>query len=227
MIVLLDKLITCSEVLGLLIPLIVILLYKPQGNGVNLLKWYVIVAFVVNLIAALMYLFYRSLPENLNNNNILYNIHSVSRVVFFSLYIMSVRKFKHINILRGLLAAYAIFVIYNFIFLEDVLFLSTNLFSAESVVLLVMCLSYFFRSIQDDTETNWLKHPSFLVVSGVLFYEAITFFIFLFFYPLLHNDEAFSLATMRIYALTFVVLCILLGRALYKSRKSNMTLSRA
>lgn len=219
MLEILDKIISSSEVLALLIPLFIIILHKPSGTGVGLLKWYVIIAFIVNLAATIMYLFHSSMPDFLRNNNILYNVHSVSRVIFFSLYILEVRQYRFKTPMKILLGTYVAFCIYNFTVLESPFFLSSNLFSAESIVLLIMCLAYFFQSIQDEEETNWLRHPSFMVCSGIIFYEAITFFIFLFFYPVYHNDLAFSLATMRIYAITFVILCILLGMALYRSRK--------
>jgi hypothetical protein len=220
---LLDTIISSSEVLALLIPLIVIIVHKPSGHGIKILVWYVIIAFIINLAATLLYLFHYSLPKWLQNNNLLYNLHSVTRVLFFSWYIISVRAYRFEWFYKLLLAAYAIFCIYNFTLLESPLYLSSNIFSAESIVLLALCLSYFLRSIQDEEQTNWIKHPSFLVAAGICLYEAITFFIFLFFYPLYQHDLAFSLATMRIYAITFVVLCILIAMAFYKSRKKAET----
>lgn len=222
---LLDDIITSSEVLALLIPLTVILVHRPQGPGVPFLKLYVIIAFVVNLATTILWLFHHQMPDWLQNNNILYNIHSVTRASFIGLYLTQVRSYRYAWFNKSVLALYWIFCIVNFILLESPFYLSTNIFSAESITLLLIGLSYFLESIQDDSDINWLKHPSFLVCSGVVFYEAITFFIFLFFYPLYYKDNAFSLATMRIYTLTFVILCILLGMALYRSRsqqRSNM-----
>ncbi len=216
---LLDTIISSSEVLALLIPLTVIILHKPKGEGINILKCYVVIAFIINLVATILYLFYKSMPPWLQNNNILYNIHSISRVLFFSWYILAVREYRFLRYYKLLLIAYAAFCVYNFSVLESPFYLSTNIFSAESIVLLILSLSYFLRSIHEEEQTNWIKHPSFLVASGICFYEAITFFIFLFFYPLYHQDLAFSLATMRIYAITFVILCILVALAFYKSRK--------
>jgi hypothetical protein len=218
---LLDTIISSSEVLALLIPLIVIIRYKPNGFGIGYLKLYVITAFIVNLAATVLYLFHHSLPGWLQNNNILYNIHSVLRVLFFSLYIIKVRSSRLLWIKKMILAAYLIFCIYNFILLESPFLLSSNIFSVESIALLIICLSYLLSAIQDESQTNWLKHPSFLICTGICLYEAITFFIFLFFYPLYKKDLAFSLATMRIYAITFVILCSLLAFALYRSRSEK------
>ena len=213
-----------SEVWALLIPLAVIVFKKKYEKDIRVLIGYVIIAFVLNLAANFMLQFYYLVPKwmyvnGMSNNNILYNIHSIVRVLMFSWYILMVRHYGFSFILKTLLAVYVAFVLINFIFIEPVFFLSTHLFAAESIMLLVICLSYFISSIQDESQVNWIKHPSFFVCAGVTFYEAITFFIFLFFYPLSQKDQSFFLVTMRIYNISFVVLCILLALAFYQSHK--------
>lgn len=214
-----------SEVWALLLPLTVLLLYKPGGKVVRPLVLYVIIAFFLNLLATIMAQS-AGLPGWLKNNNILYNIHSVVRVVLFSWYILSVRRSLFPLNLKTLLIVYLAGVAINFIFLETPFLLSSRLFSAESIILLIICLFYFLRSILDDSSTNWLSHSSFLVGTGICLYEALTFFIFLFFYPL-HNrnsaywDPSFAIATMRIYTVIYVLLCLLLALGLYKSRREK------
>ncbi len=214
-----------SEVWALLIPLAVIIRYKPRGPGARLLILYVIIALVLNTIATVMAQS-ASLPAWLKNNNILYNIHSVVRVVLFSWYILSARQSLFPLNKKWLLLIYGVLVCINFIFLESPFFLNTRLFAAESIILLIICLFYFLRSIQDETHVNWLRHSSFLVCTGLSLYEAITFFIFLFFYPLHNRDSAFwdpefAIATMRIYTVIYVLLCILLALALKKSAREE------
>ena len=220
-----------AEVWAMLIPLSIILFYKPAGNHIRIVVGYVIIAFFLFLIANLMLEFYDILPERLLvnggiNNNLIYNIHSVIKVLLFSWYIMSVRDYKYLNFLKLLLVVYLGFVILNFYQWETPLKLSTHLFTAESIVLLVMCFFYFFRSIQDDSQENWLKHPSFLVCSGVCLYEVICFFIFLFFWPLAESDEPFFIVTMRIYSFALVLLGIMLALAFYKSHRANIQLKQ-
>lgn len=214
-----------SEVWALLIPLAVIIRYKPRGPGARLLIGYVIFALVLNSIATVMAQS-ASLPAWLKNNNIFYNIHSVVRVVLFSWYILSVRQSLFPLNKKWLLMIYGLLAGINFLFLESPLFLSTRLFAAESIILLIICLFYFLSSIKDETQVNLLDHSSFLVCTGVCLYEAITFFIFLFFYPL-HNrdsafwDPAFAIATMRIYTIIYVLFIILLAIGLFKSSKEQ------
>jgi hypothetical protein len=228
---LLQLILDWSEVWGLLIPLIVIIIRKPREKHVRKLIWYVILGFLLNLTATCMIEYYYMVPswmyiDDQVNNNLLYNLHSFTRVLLLGLYIISLRQYRFTTVLKTILAAYVVFVLINFIFLESPFYLSTRLFAAESIVLLIMCLSYYFRSIQDESHTNWLAHSSFLVCTGVSIYEAITFFIFLFFYPLHNRDSAFAnsefaIVTMRIYTIMFVLLCILLALGIYKSKKES------
>jgi hypothetical protein len=232
-----------SEVWALLIPLIVIVIFKPGPKQMRPIILYVMIGFALNFCANFTLQYSQMMPSWMIsakyvegkayyyvNNNILYNIHSVARVLFFSWYIIHVRQYRYPVLLKGLLLSYIIFVVINFSFgFESIFELGSALHAAESITLLVMCLIYFFRSIQDESQVNWLKHPSFLVSAGVSLYEVITFFIFLFFYPL-HDpanpeNYAFAVVTMRIYTITFVVLCVLLTLALYKSRRAARTVA--
>ncbi len=206
----------------MLMPLIIILLYKPSGPGVKSLILYVIFAFVLNTIATIMVEYYFSMPDWLKNNNILYNIHSFIRVVLFSWYIMTIRQYRFPPVLRILLVAYLVFVIINFTLLHSPFFISSPLFTAESIVLLIFCLSFFFRSMQDDSNVNWLKHPSFLVCTGISLYEVTCFFIFLFFYPLFDKNPELSDLTMSIHNVMYIILCIMLASTLYRYRRKKI-----
>jgi hypothetical protein len=216
-----------SEVWALLIPLIVVTISKPRGEKIRLLVWYVVVGFLLNLTAMLMQYNYLSprwmYIDGMTNNNIIYNIHSIIRVLLFGWYIISIRRYKYPIILKSILISYIAFLFINFIFFESPFYVSTLLFAGESIVLLLICMAYFFRSIQDESHINWLKHPSFLICAGLSFYEAITFFIFLFLYPLSEKEEtlSFFVLTMRIYNITYVLFCILLALAFYKSRRTR------
>lgn len=217
----LEKIINWSEVCGLLIPLFIILVYKPSGRHSEILKYYVYVALLLTTISAFMVEFYFSLPASLQNNNILYNLHSIARVFFFSWYIFSIRKNRPV-VLKIVGISYIAFVMVEFILIQSPFLLNTHFFTVESILLLLLCLSFFFRSMQDETETNWLKHPAFLVCTGVLLYEAATFFIFLFFYPLFESNREFGYLTMSIHNAMYVILCCIIAAALYKSRRKKV-----
>lgn len=215
-----------AEVWAFLIPLSVILFYRPKGKGIPALKAYVITGFILNLIAVGMVEFHSYIPrwmyiDDFVNNNIVYNVHSLVRVLLLSSYILVSRRYRTTGFLKALLFVYLVFIAVNFFCWSSPFYLDTKLFAAESIVLLTGCFTYFFHSLHDESHTNWLKHPAFLVCTGISLYEIITFFIFLFFYPLILKNTSFFVVTMRIYALAFIGLCILLALALYQTTKSE------
>lgn len=216
-----------SEVWALLIPLTMIVLFHPKGKQAGWLKAYIIMGLFFNSFAIFFVEFPNLVPEwmkvrGIANNNIFYNLHSFTRAILLSLFILSIRVIRFQHFLRALLAIYMGLVIVNFAFYESSFFLSTQLFTAESVLLLIMCLSYFFSAIQDESNTNWLRQPAFLVCAGIALYEVITFFIFLFFYPLSLKDAAFFTVTMRVYLAAFILFCLFLSWALYRYRKADV-----
>ncbi len=212
-----------SEVWALLIPLAVILVHKGRIQGMRAIRIYVVIALILNIGATTMYIFHKSIPPPYNNNNILYNLHSVAKVVFFSWYITQIRYKRFAGFYKLLFAAYLLFVLMNFVIMkppEESLFkFSSRLTTVESVLLLLVCLSFFIPSITEDSETNWLRHPAFLVCTGVCLYEAINFFIFLFFYPLNEQNPVFGKMTMTIHHIVFALLCCMLAIALYRSTR--------
>jgi len=216
-----------SEVWALLIPLLVTLIYKPRGHNVKWLLAYVIPAFIFNFLAIFMMHYYYLMPFLLEQgNNIFYNLHSFIMVIFFSCYIITDREYKYTIVLKALLAAYFAFVLVDFSLFESPFILSTRHFATGSVILLFMCLFYFFRTMLEESPTNWLKEPSFIVCVGLCLYEAITFFIFLFIYPLFNKtynqDLSFALLMMKVYEVSFVIFCIFLAIGLYQNRPRQL-----
>ena len=211
-----------SEVWALLIPLTIIIRSRSRIPDMYPVVLYVWFALILNSISTTMFVYHKSMPSFLQNNNILYNLHSFLRVTFLGFYIYHIREHRYTFIYRALIFIYIIFVVCNFIFFESILFFSTRIFSAESIVLLTLCLSFFVRSMQDDSDINWLKHPAFLICAGISFYEAVNFFIFLLYYPLSDKDVSFIRALWTVHNITFVILCLMIALALYSSYKKSI-----
>jgi hypothetical protein len=223
-------LIDWSEVWPLLIPLAIFMIFRPKGKSVNWLITYIILALLLNTFSVFLVESPHLLPSFLlldAGNNLYYNLHSLVMVICFSAYIISVRTYKYPKLLNGLIIAYMLFVVVNFIFFESPLLLNTLHFTIGSIVLLIVCLFYFFRSIVDDeSNINWLRHPSFIICTGLCLYEVVTFFIWLFIYPLFNKninyDMKFAQAMMQVYQASFVLFCILLAIGLFRySRLDN------
>lgn len=213
---LLFKILIWSEVWAPVIPLLIIIIYGTKGKLLTPVAIYVFVGLLLNTAATLISYFYFDLPSWLRNNNILYNLHSVARVILFGWYITNLTLVRPAWLRKMALIIYSFFVLLNLIFIQTVSKINVYLLSGESVILLALCIIYFINSLRDDND--WLKDPSFLVCAGVSFYEAITFFIFLFYYQILNHKE-FGMVTMQIYSVSYIILCLLLAFALYGSRK--------
>jgi len=213
----LNTLINWSEVWSLIIPLTVIIIYRPKDAQVKPYIVYVFIALLLNTMATIMVEYYHSMPSNLKNNNILYNLHSITRMICFTWYFILISPRRQANLYKLMLSAYLALVIINFAFFESIFFLSSRLFVTESIALLVLCILFYLRSIRDESETNWVGHPSFLFITGISLFEAISFFIFLFFYPLAETNPEFGNATITMHLIAFTVLCILIAIGLYRS----------
>lgn len=217
-----------SEVWALLIPLIIIFIFRPDARYVWMLKSYIILAFSLNLFAQVTSQFYYLFPESFSiNNNVYYNVQVIIRVMLLGGYIISVRPYRYHILLKALLIVFVAFTLVNFTFFESPLLLSIRLFAAGNITLIICCVSYFLRSILEDSTVNWLKHPSFIVCTAVCLYEAVTFFIFLFIYPLSYTDPEFGLVTLRIYQVILVLFGVLLAIALYRYKKQKPTAHEA
>ena len=222
----LNLIIQWSEVWALLIPLAIIILFRKKGRGMLPVVLYICIAFILNLAAVIISIYHERMPAYFQNNNVIYNLHSFLRVLLLGWYIINLKLLRSSRLVKIVLTVYILFVLINFIFWENPLLLSSHLFSAESFVLLVLSFLYFFRSMQDESKIDWLKHPSFLVCTGISLYEALSFFIFLFFYPLFEKNPEFGMLTMKIFSISYIIFCIFLALALLKNYKRLLSQNR-
>lgn len=210
-----------AEVWGLLIPLICIILWKPQNKALKPLIAYVIIALILNSIATLSWFFNTQMPDFLQNNNVFYNLHSIARVIFLTWFLVNITNPFLKRLSKLVLGLYVIFVLVNFTFFESIFFISTRLFICQSILLLFLYITNLLRSLKEDTRTNWTREPSFLVTTGVLIYEASTFFVWLFIMELSVTDPQFGLFCLDLYKIFFVIFCLFLTAAIYRAEKHD------
>ncbi len=170
-----------SEVWALLIPLAVIFITRKNKKEMRPIVLYVWVGLCLSLVSTIMYVYHKQMPAWLQNNNLIYNVHSIVRLIFFSWFIRQFKFNRPSTIHYILLAAYGIFIVINFILWDPPHLFSNTHFIAESIFLLAFTIMFFFRAMQDESETDWIKQPAFLVCAGISLYEAVNFFTFLFF----------------------------------------------
>jgi hypothetical protein len=221
-----DLILNTSEAWALLIPLMYIILKKPLSPLLKPIIFYVVLAFLFNTMATIIWVFNKDMPQWLNNNNVFYNLHSIARVVFFSWYLLKIADPGLKKLTRVVLGLYIAGILINFLFNESVFFLSIRLFIAQSVILLSLYIIYLLRSLRDDSKTNFTKEASFLVCTGILIYEASTFFIWLFIMELAVTDPQFGLFCLDLYKIVFVIFCIILTAAFHRTEKTSGALRR-
>ena len=176
-----EKILKWSEVWPFLIPLAIFFIYKTTDKRMLLVVWYLIISFFILLVANYISYYTYRVPEVFKNNNILYNISAFIRTMIIGIYLIYHPRMRKFKFLRYLLAAYLVLAIVVFSFFDPILNISTTLFAATSILLLVTSLTYFLNTIIDDEESITYKDPAFMISAGVSLFESINFFIYLFF----------------------------------------------
>lgn len=216
-----------SEVWALLIPLIILLIRKPEKNWLTPVKWYLVAALVLNVSIDIVWYInkfnlYGSVKGHRWNNNVFYNLHSIIRLLLFACFFILLRqRFMHrIKIIIPF--AFLLFVLINFIFYENFYprgsneGLSSRLLATEAALLLFYCLQYFIFLMIEDKPVSLSRQPGFWVVTGLSIYVSVNFFIFLFFTYLFTATREFAVTIWDVHNIVFIILCIFIGRQFYQ-----------
>jgi hypothetical protein len=208
-----------SEAWAPLLPLIVLLYLKSKTPYLNPVRIFLLSAFILNLFLDILWKFGKPLGvtsgDFLSNNNFIYNISSVLRLLLFAWFFIGLRqRFMHrIKILLPI--GFLVFVFINFIFFQDFFpqgnnFFSSRLLTAESAILLFFCMQYYIYLILEEKNLSLIHQPGFWVVTGLSVYVAANFFIFLFWEYLSVKMKDFALGIWDIHNITFIIFCSLI-----------------
>jgi hypothetical protein len=209
-----------SEAWATLLPIAVFLTMKPKQRYLIPIIFYLFIALVLNTFIDISWKFYLEAPMYLpENNNFLYNIQSICRVILFLWFFnrLGFQPFKIKNVYIAFI--YVILISLNFIFLQSFKNFSNNLFSLEAILLLLYSLKYLLYLIKSD-EANSVFNPSLFIVTGIAVYEAVNFPIFLFHDALTTQNPVFSTAIWKVHDYVFIILCLFFSRAFYGERKT-------
>lgn len=227
----LQELLDWSEVWALLIPIIALLKLKPHVNWLKPVRVYLFLAFLINLIANILWKRIRLdiegwMQSNLSffyntdgslNNTILYNFHSISRFILFAWFFSYLgSQFKKLNSIIPLLFLFTVGFV--FIFYKDIREFSSFLLATEAALLLVYCLVYYFLILRDET-SNIKQLPPFWVVTGLSIYVVINFPIFLFYTLLATQSEKFAVNIWDIHNISYVIFCLLITKSFYAAKQ--------
>jgi hypothetical protein len=206
-----------AEVWPLLIPLSIFIIFKPKQFEAKTIFTFVIASFLISGISVVTWLYGKTLPNWLkNSNNTFYNLNSVLRTIVLGWYMLRLKQLKHYKYPYYILPVYAILLVTNFLIWESFAEFSSHLFAAESIVLLLFCLTYLLSAILDDEEQISFRNPAFLICSAISLYEALNFFIYLFLFELSLSNHELGMMTMRISQYSFILFGALLGLGLYQ-----------
>lgn len=211
-----------SEVWALLIPLAILLLYKPKKDWVRPIKYYLIIALLLNLVIDFYwyvnkYFLFGSKPGNIWNNNRFYNMQSILRLLCFSwFFALQGKGFRHIT--KIIPAVFIAGVILFFSTIGNFKWISSYLLATEAGLLLFYCLWYTNKMLRDDKLAFSSSHPPFWVVGGLTIFTAVNFFIFLFYDYLNKHDRDFLVSTWDAHNILFIILCICIAIGLYNER---------
>lgn len=215
-----------SEVWALLIPFFFLFRKRRAPSYLLPVKIYVVLALLINIGAISIQKFKISWGYELGDfwysNNFLYNIHSVVRLLLFSWFFIALNQRFMYKVKWFIPMGFCIFLLVNFIFFENFFNrynLSGLLLATEAALLLFYCLQYYIYLMLDDKGIPFKKQPGVWVVTGLTFYVAASFFIFLFYDYLVLHDEFFAINVWDVHNFFYLALCICI--AINLSRKHD------
>lgn len=213
----LQKLLDWSEVWALFIPLVACHLHPYQPRYFKPIVLYLWGALLLNLVSDVIGDFKGYFPEWPQSNLILYAIHSVFRFGCF-VYFFTLLKQPHFVFFRNLVPLfYFLFVVVNFIFMENYFNknqLSGNLFTIEAYFLLIYCIIYYLSQLQNDVE-NLQTEQAFWIVTGLSIYVVLNFFVFLFYVPMLRENDLLAEKMWSVHNVAYIVFCLFITKSIY------------
>ena len=116
-----------------------------------------------------------------------------------------------------LLITYIALVLLNYLFLEnyfDKNAINGNLFTIEAYFLLIYCLLYYLSQLRDETE-DFRQNKEFWIVTGLSIYVVINFFMFLFYVPMIQQNELLAEKMWSVHNMAYILLCLFITKAIY------------
>ncbi len=211
-----------SDAWALLIPIAVLFRHKKQPVYLRPVKYYIWIALLLNVSANIIWKqqVKWNFPHWLTTNNYLYNIHSIVRLLLFSwFFILLNQRFMH-RVKAVLPVLFIVMVVINFRFYENFfnyMILSSRLLATEAAILLFYCLQYYIFLLIDDKNIVLKARSGFWVVTGLSFFVAASFFIFLFYGYIAKLDPIFAEKIWDVHNFTYIILCICIAVNFYKA----------
>lgn len=216
----LNEILDWSEVWALFIPLTVVAFRnKPVNYFLRPVLIYLFVALVLNAFADFTWKFQVPLKLHgwMTNNNIMYNLHFIARLLLFSWFFIRLKEPFMGTLKRLIPIVYLVYVIISFSFFKPITDFNSGPAGASAALLIIYCLLHYLYLSQQEQPPPTAKRSIALVVAGLSIYVAVNFFIFLFYTTLIDTAVKFSILIWNVHNIFFIIFCIFLALALNES----------
>lgn len=212
-----DEIFNWAEVWALFIPLTMWFTKRKQPVHFYPVIIYLFIALLFNFFADLTWRApYLGIKLPFDNNNPIYNFHSIIRVLLFSWFFIKLEQ-PFIPFIKKIIPfIFLIFVFVNFLFSEYFFarVLSSRLLTLESGLLLFYCLQYYLYLVKVE-QTEFMKLPSFWLVTGLCIFVMADLPIYFFYKSLINHDINFAIDIWAVPKISYVIFCIFTAKAFY------------
>lgn len=206
-----------SEIWVLLLPMIAIAKKPRQPRFMYPMIIFIFASLWFNGLIGLVDYLYFELSTSHRTNTLFYNTLSLCRFLCFVAFFFSLenRPFKRLQ--QFLLISFFMIFIYYFTFIDNFFnprYISSDLMTGEAFFLLAFCMLYYLAVLREEPQSFWAR-KDFWVVTGLCFFSAINFFLFLFYLPLLAESIDNAINIWRIFSFAFIIFMLFLTKAFY------------
>ncbi len=200
-----------SEVWATLLPILVYLIKRPAQATLTPVIFYLLIAIVLNVLIDLAYF------KIFTNNGFLYNILSICRLFIFIWFftLLNIPSIKRNR--KSIFFIVAIFISIIFLFFDPFIEYSSKVFTLEAIVLLIFCITYFLSMLRSNKASAEFD-AVLIIITGLAVYEAVCFFIFLFYDLLSKEEENFAVKIWDVHNIAYIVFCLFIVQAFYGRR---------
>jgi hypothetical protein len=137
---------------------------RKLSNGLLFFPWFLLLTLIVEIFGLVR-------SEKGLNNIAIYNFFTVFEFVFyFFLLQKNIQKMKARKIVLYSIYVYVFSAVMNIFFVQGMSRFHTLTYSVGCLMLVAVCIYYFFELFQLTKSVNLLREPFFWITSGLLFY---------------------------------------------------------
>lgn len=188
--------------------------FKTIGKAYKLLTYYLLITLFANVANQI-------LSINHISNLLIFHAYTPIEALFlfqfFSFIFYGDKIVKAIQVLKFLFPAYCIVV---FICFQNNTIFNSYTSSIEAILIIGLCMYYWWQSINHETDRNWTELPLNWIVSGILLYFSSALFYFIFSNVLRFNYSiAINYFIININAVMVMLMNFLFALGFYKCKK--------